>query len=267
MAEMMMIVATAKTGNAQGINSIQIGASVLQALEDGRGPIPLAEVARRSGLHPAKVHRYLTSLVRCGLASQSQTTGFYDLGPASRQLGIEALRRTDAVALVSEHTVKLRDRTGHTANLSVWTEHGPTLVRRDTGIHTLAIVLRVGSTLPLLDSAVGLAFLANLPRSSTAEVLKLQQSRGDTRRAPAAEVAALKDEVKRAGYAQTRNHVVFGLAGLAAPVFGAEATLAAVIGLNMPARLMTARESQRLSRVLVESANQASLDLGFRNAD
>jgi DNA-binding IclR family transcriptional regulator len=264
---MMVPMPTAKASNAQGINSIQIGARVLQALEEGRGPIPLAEVARRSGLHPAKVHRYLTSLVRCGLASQSQTTGFYDLGPASRQLGIEALRRTDAVSLVSEHTVKLRDRTGHTANLSVWTEYGPTLVRRDTGIHTLAIALRVGSTLPLLDSAHGLAFLANLPRSSTAAVLKLQQSRGDTRRAPAGEVAALKDEVKRAGYAQTRNHLVFGLAGLAAPVFGAEATLAAVIGLNMPTRLMTARESERLSRVLMESASQASRDLGFRNVD
>jgi IclR helix-turn-helix domain len=62
--------ARAEPSNAQGINSIQIGARVLQALEEGRGPIPLAEVARRSGLHPAKTHRYLTSLVRSGLASQ-----------------------------------------------------------------------------------------------------------------------------------------------------------------------------------------------------
>ena len=54
----------------QGIKSIEIGARVLLALEQGRGPLTLTEVAKASDLHPAKVHRYLTSLVRTGLASQ-----------------------------------------------------------------------------------------------------------------------------------------------------------------------------------------------------
>jgi IclR helix-turn-helix domain len=54
----------------QGIQSIEVGAQVLRALEVGRGPMVLSEVARNCVMHPAKVHRYLVSLVRAGLASQ-----------------------------------------------------------------------------------------------------------------------------------------------------------------------------------------------------
>ena len=54
----------------QGIQSIEVGAQVLRALEAGRGPMTLSEVARNCAMHPAKVHRYLVSLVRAALASQ-----------------------------------------------------------------------------------------------------------------------------------------------------------------------------------------------------
>jgi DNA-binding IclR family transcriptional regulator len=66
----------------QRIQSIEVGAQVLRALQAGRGPMALSGVARNCAMHPAKVHRYLVSLVRAGLASQDARTGQYDLGPA-----------------------------------------------------------------------------------------------------------------------------------------------------------------------------------------
>jgi DNA-binding IclR family transcriptional regulator len=42
----------------QGIQSIEVGLQVLRALEAGRGPMALSEVARNCAMHPAKVHRY-----------------------------------------------------------------------------------------------------------------------------------------------------------------------------------------------------------------
>ena len=90
------------------------------ALERGRGPLALSEVARRSDMNPSKAHRYLVSLVRRGLASQDVNTGLYDLGPTARHLGVEALRRADAVSTASAYAVDLRDETGHTVNVAVW---------------------------------------------------------------------------------------------------------------------------------------------------
>jgi DNA-binding IclR family transcriptional regulator len=247
----------------QGIKSIEVGARVLIALEQGRGPMPLSEVARRADLHPAKVHRYLASLVRTGLASQSVTNGLYDLGPASRHLGVEALRRTDAVSAVSAHAVALRDQTGHTVNVGVWTDAGPTLVRWDTGAHALPIVVRVGSTLPLLDSAVGCIFLTHLPDSMTREILRSQRRQGTTRPASAAEVRDIKETIRRQRFSRTTNRMILGLAALAAPVFGADGALEVALGLVLPSRLLTGAESKRLGAQLCATADRASRELGY----
>jgi DNA-binding IclR family transcriptional regulator len=251
----------------QGIKSIEVGARVLLALERGRGPMPLTEVARQAGMHPAKVHRYLASLVRTGLASQSPATGLYDLGPAARHLGVEALRRTDAVSAVSAHAVELRDQTGHSVHVCVWTDVGPTLVRWDTGAHALPIVVRVGSVLPVLDSAVGLVFLAHMPATQTREVLKSQQREGTTRSASAAEVQQVSEAVRHDRLARTTNQMIVGLAGLAAPVFGADGGLEAVIGMVLPARMMTAAEAKRVGAALRATADRASQELGYAESD
>lgn len=247
----------------QGIKSIEVGARVLLALRDGRGPMPLTEVARRAGLHPAKAHRYLASLVRTGLAFQSPATALYDLGPASRHLGVEALRRTDAVSMVSAHAVELRDQTGHTVNVGVWTDNGPMLVRWDTGAHALPIVVRVGSLVPLLESAVGLVFLAYLSDALTREVLRSQQRQETTRAAAAAEVRHIKETIRRDGLARTTNQMIYGLAAFAAPVFGADEALEATIGLIVPARMMSSAEARRLGEAVTASADRASQELGY----
>jgi DNA-binding IclR family transcriptional regulator len=247
----------------QGIKSIEVGARVLLALERGRGPMSLSGVAREAGLHSAKAHRYLASLVRSGLASQDPVTGLYDLGPAARQLGVEAIRRTEPVGVVTSHALELRDQTGHTINVAVWTESGPMLVRWDAGVHALPIAFRVGSVLPLLDSAVGLVFFAHLDRSLTGSVLREQQRQGTTRTATAAELRELKESTVTAGVSSTVNAMILGLSAIAAPVFGADRRLEVVIGLIFPSGLATARETRRLGGFLRHTAERASRELGF----
>lgn len=247
----------------QGVKSVEVGARVLVALEQGRGPMTLSQVASASAMHPAKAHRYLASLARAGLVSQLVDTGLYDLGPAARSLGVEALRRTDAVSLVSAHAVGLRDDTAHTVNVGVWSEAGPALVRWDTGAHALPIVVRVGSVLPLLDSAVGLVFWAHLPDSMTASVLAAQQRQASTSDLSKREARELAETVRRDGYATTHNRMIVGLAALAAPVFGPGGELEACIGMVLPTRMMTPREARRLGTVLRRTADRASQELGF----
>jgi DNA-binding IclR family transcriptional regulator len=247
----------------QGIQSVEVGSTVLLALERGRRPQTLSEVAKRSGLHPSKAHRYLVSLVRTGLASQDVTTGMYDLGPAARHLGVEALRRTDPVSTASAYAVDLRDETGHTVYVAVWSDAGPMIVRRDTGAHALPIVVRVGSTLPLLDSAIGYVFLTYLPKSMTTEVLKIQQDQKATRTIPAKDADALTESVRRDQFASTTNQMIFGLSGLAAPIFGPDGDLELVFGVVLPTRMATAAEAKRLGRRLRSTADRASQELGF----
>jgi DNA-binding IclR family transcriptional regulator len=253
----------------QGIQSVELAMLALRAIEEGRGPMSLSQIAAASGMQPSKVHRYLVSLARIGLVAQSPTTGLYDLGPAMRRLGVESLRRLDEVSLVTEHLPGLRERTGHAVNLAVWGDHGPVIVRWEYGAHALPITVRVGATMPLLNSAVGLAFLAYLPGTLTGPVLRAQaddDNAGDNTANAGPEdsdrIAELRAEVLDRGYALTTGGVIPGVTSLAAPVFGVGDSLPLVLALAMPSRQAPEEQLPDLAAELLRTARAASTDLG-----
>lgn len=240
---------------------------VLAALEQGGGPMPLSKIAADSGLHPSKTHRYLVSLLRTGLVSQEVGTGLYNLGPAARRLGVEALRRVDEVGTASQHACALRDLTGHTVYLALWTDAGPSLVRQDSGWYPLPIVVRVGSILPVVDSSLGRVFLAYLPEPLTRPILHLQQQRKETSELPSERLAEVLAEVRRTGLATARGSVVAGLNVISAPVFGPSGHVELVIGVAMPARFDDDRDVRRVGDELLATAGAISTELGRADGD
>ncbi|MFF7334980.1 helix-turn-helix domain-containing protein [Streptomyces sp. NPDC008150] len=246
----------------QGIQSVELAMTVLQALEEGRGPMSLTQIATASGMQPSKVHRYLVSLARVGLVAQSPSSGRYDMGPAMRRLGVESLRRMDEVALVSEHLPGLRDRTSHAVNLSVWGDHGPVVVRWEYGAHALPITVRVGATMPLLTSAMGGAFLAHLPVQVTEPVLCAQLEARTLDTATREHVERIRATVLREGVASTVGGVIPGVTSAAAPVFTAGESFPLVVTLVMPARGVTERDVADLSAELLRSTRAMSEVLG-----
>ncbi|MBO2463945.1 IclR family transcriptional regulator [Actinomadura violacea] len=246
----------------QGIQSVELAMTVLQALEEGLGPMSLTQIASASAMGPSKAHRYLVSLARVGLVAQSPSTGLYDLGPAMRRLGIESLRRMDEVGLVTQHLPGLRDRTAHAVNLAVWGENGPVIVRWEYGAYALPITVRVGATMPLLTSAVGRAFFAYLPDTLTGPVLRAQLET-DERGTPAQEeMARIRSDVLRDGVAVTSGGVIPGIVSLAAPVFTAGDSLPLVVALAMPARVVSEKDLAGLAEELRRSAQAMSEELG-----
>ncbi|MGZ2362021.1 IclR family transcriptional regulator [Streptomyces sp. 372A] len=246
----------------QGIQSVELAMTVLQALEEGRGPMTLTQISAASGMQPSKAHRYLVSLARVGLVAQSPSSGRYDMGPAMRRLGVESLRRMDEVALVSEHLPGLRDSTSHAVNLSVWGDHGPVVVRWEYGAHALPITVRVGATMPLLTSAMGGAFLAHLPEQLTEPVL-CGQLEVKTLDEPTRErVDRIRAGVRRDGVASTVGGVIPGVASVAAPVFTAGESFPLVVTLVMPARGLTEHGIAHLSAELLRSTRAMSEVLG-----
>ncbi|MBV9721012.1 MAG: IclR family transcriptional regulator [Mycobacterium sp.] len=240
--------------------------TVLLALEDGRCPMSLTQLATASGMTPSKVHRYLVSLGRIGLVARSPSTGLYDMGPALRRLGIESLRRMDEVALVSEHLPTLRDRTSHAVNLAVWSDHGPVIVRWDYGSYALPITVRVGATLPILSSSVGRIFLAYLPSALTKPVVR-NEAAADSNPLTAEEVTRIKAEVLRGGLAVTSGGIIPGIASVAAPVFAAGESLPLVVAVVLPSRAATRATIDSVSKELLALTAAMSSELGSSPAD
>lgn len=246
----------------QGIQSVELAMTVLQALEQGLGPMSLTQIAIAAGMIPSKAHRYLVSLGRVGLVTQSQRSGLYDLGPTMRRLGIESLRRMDEVGLASEHLPGLRDRTKHAVNLAVWGDHGPVLVRWDYGAYALPINVRVGATLPLLPSSVGRVYLAYLPETITSPVLASQLSTDDVDPPTAEEISRIRAQVLERGVAITSGGVIPGVASIAAPVFPAGESIPLVVAIVFPSRLADEATIAELSAELVRTTAAIGADLG-----
>ncbi|HEY3605527.1 MAG TPA: IclR family transcriptional regulator [Sporichthyaceae bacterium] len=246
----------------QGIQSVENAMAVLVAMEHGGGPMTLTQIGAASGMAPNKAHRYLVSLGRVALVSQDPSTGKYDLGPAMRRLGTEALRRMDTVGIATAHLLGLRDRTGQTVGMHVWGEHGPVLVRWENGNELLPMIVRIGATLPLLSSSAGQVFLAHLPAAMTDPVIRASRRDGLTDLDDAA-VGRLKDQVRRDGVAVTVNAVVPGMGVIAAPVLTAEAVQMLVVLVSFPSRKAKPTLMRTLTAELLRTVAAISADVGY----
>jgi DNA-binding IclR family transcriptional regulator len=247
----------------KGIQSVEIGTRVLQAVQAGSGPMSLSAIGAAVGMQPSHVYRYVVSLVRGGLLAPATTAGQYDLGPACAQLGIEAMRRVDEVGIASRHLAELRDRTRHSVTLAAWGGHGPTIIRWLDGAYSIPVRIRAGTTLPLLASAVGHGFLAFLPPDVTEPILQRELESGLSPAMPAEEVEHLKSEVRTLGVATTRGLFVQGSTALAAPIFDVDAQPVLVMAIvaqsiDLPDEMLPDMQAELLS-----ATRSASAQLGY----
>ena len=135
-----------------GIQSVEVGFALLEALTRSHGPLMLKDIAAAAGMSAAKAHRYLVSYQRLGLVVQDTRSSRYDLGPAALKLGLASLSRLDAIRLARELVPQLMEQIGHTIALAVWGNRGATLVHwEESSRQGITANLRLGDVMPLMN--------------------------------------------------------------------------------------------------------------------
>lgn len=265
-----------------GIQSVEVGFSLLQVLGASPGPLMLRDLASAAGMSAAKAHRYLVSFQRLELVTQDAGTTRYDLGPAALKLGLASLSRLDSVKLARQRLAPLMEQVGETLALAVWGNQGPTIVHWEESPQAVTVNLRLGDVMPLLSSATGLCFSAfmaqppgsqgannshhlheRLPPMLKAELAHLQKlARKDVPKTMA-DVTAVLDEVRRRGMARVVDTLLPGVAGFCAPVFDADGHLAlGIVALGSLATFDPDWDGA-VARPLAQAARQLSSDLGY----
>lgn len=252
-----------------GIQSVEVGFALLEALTHSPGPLMLKELAASAGMSAAKAHRYLVSFQRLGLVAQDSRSAHYDLGPAALRLGLAALSRMDAVRLARERLPALMQQIQHTLALAVWGNHGPTIVHWEPSPQAVVANLRLGDVMPLLSSATGRCFAAYMPAEVVAPLLHAELAHAaQTRRPdiPTNPEAAhlLLQEVRAHGSARVVDTLLPSIVAFCAPVFNASGHLAlGITTLGSTATLDAARNGA-IDAPLREAAARLSYDLGYR---
>ena len=255
-----------RSNGAHGVQSAETVLEVLSAFV-GAPPMPmLKHLAERTGMHPAKVHRYLVSLVRRGYVEQDEATSRYRLGPAALRLSFATMNAVDAIRVARPLLADFCHRIRHTVVLALWNPAGPTIAARETLPGQLVMTATEGYTLPLLRSSIGNVFGAYLPRGKTDALIKAELAvRPAGREKNVKEVDALFDETRRRGLARTTGQLNLGSHSFAAPVFDAPGEIAAVLCALGPSGVFDSSWKSPTAMELRICAAEISQRLGYEN--
>ena len=257
-----------------GIQSVEVGFSLLKVLSDAGNALMLRDLAAKADMSAAKAHRYLVSFQRLGLVVQDAGTTRYDLGPAALKLGLASLSRIDAVKLARVRLSALMTQIGQTLALAVWGNQGPCIVHWEESPQAVTVNLRLGDVMPLLSSATGLCFAAFMATRQAAVNTRLngllldELARGQKlgrRDLPAnmTQVVTLLDEARQHGMARVVNTLLPGVGGFCAPVFDADGQM--LLGMVALGSLNSfdADWDGKVATPLKAAAQQLSSDLGY----
>ncbi|UMA64408.1 IclR family transcriptional regulator [Roseivivax marinus] len=241
----------------RGIQSVEVGWTLIEVLERAARALPLKQLAEEAGMPSSRAHLYMVSFQRLGLVRQSGRNGRYCLGPAALRLGAAAISQFDVVDAAMPVLERLSQEHAQAFTLSIWGNRGPTIIYKLDGRDRSPFAIKVGSVLPLLTTATGRTFLAHLPRSEWAEIAAYEEklSPGSLH-----EAEARAEAIRSTGIAMTEGRLQAGFYGICAPIFAVDgriqATLTAVgsVALGEPS----------LNRTLQKALRAAALDIGHQ---
>lgn len=104
----------------RGIQSIEVGGRILNALIELGRPTMLRDLASKADMTAAQAHSYLVSYRKMGLVEQETTSGRYLLGPMALQLGLVRMRALDPLRIASDVASRLSEETGFMVTVTVW---------------------------------------------------------------------------------------------------------------------------------------------------
>lgn len=261
----------------RGIQSIEVGGTLLMALIHHGGPMPLKDLAREAGMPAAKAHPYLVSFGRLGLIGQEAASGRYFLGPLSLQMGLIGLQQADPVHVATQRIAALAQRIGHTVALGVWGSRGATIVRLEESPAAVYVNMRHGTVFSVTNTASGRLFGAYLPAPVVKALLDDERKRERGARGRGAKPAGLAErpklptweafatqlaEVRAHGMSRSEGEVVRGISAMAAPVFDHTGAIVLSITAIGPSGTFDTRWNGALARAIRQCAADISQRLG-----
>lgn len=226
----------------------------------------VSEAARRLGVAKSTAHRLLTTLASRGLIEQNIATGKYRLGLRLFELGHLALSRVDLRRQSKTLLEELRETSGLTVHLAVASGVDTLFLERLPTLRGMQAMGEFRRRWPLHATSSGKAICAYDPITAEARIAAgLPRYAEETIRSEAAFRTALA-QIRKRGYAASRNEVMPGLASVAAPVFDVQGMARAAISLtgttddlathhDRSVRLVMVA-AQRLSRIMSRRSSE-----------
>lgn len=176
------------------MSSLDSAIRILQSLTAQKPVLRVSDVSAELDLPKSTVSRLLKTLSDGGLLERDEGSRHYSAGPLLLQLGGLYVSRRSVLDLVDRVLAKLVETFGFTGYAGILDGTDVIVLRQWQGSHPLRFILDVGSRIPAVQTALGMALLSEMEDRQIAKLLG-SSSNG----------AAPLDAIK-AGIEQCRRH-------------------------------------------------------------
>ena len=218
------------------------GLAVIEAFDETRPKLSIAEASKITGLDRATVRRSLLTLSELGYADYDGK--FFALTPKILRLGHAYLSATPLPTIIQPYLDQLSDRAGQSASASVLDGTEIVYIARASQKRVMSINLTTGSRLPAYCASMGRVWLAALPEHEAREILarsNLKANTPYTKTDPEDLIAEFR-RVRDQGYALIDQELELGLCSIAVPLENDRGRIVAALNIGAPAAHVAAAE-------------------------
>lgn len=251
------------------VQSVKRAFEVLEILGNSNSPIGVSEVATRSKLPLATVHRLLDTLTQIGYVEKDLETHLYTLGVRFLHLRgaiIDYVRLAAQSMPVMKRLVHKLDETVHLAVLS---EGQIVYIERVEGFGTHSMYTRIGKRNYVHCTALGKAMVAYQTESCVQEIISkhgLPRFSANTITSPERFMAELQITRDR-GYAIDDYETEEPVRCIAAPIKDYDGQVIAAISTSGPMTRITPSRDPEISLAVCNAAHRISGAMGYINFD
>ncbi|MFK7753124.1 MAG: IclR family transcriptional regulator [Sedimentitalea sp.] len=216
------------------ITALARGLDVLRCFRPNEIELTNTDFAERTGLPKPTVSRLTHTLCKLDYLVADARTGTYRLGAGVLELGFGVLSGMDITERATDPMRELRNGPNSYITCALGERHRLEVVYLNVqrSREDVALTMRVGSRLPLFDSAMGRSILVALPDDQREAAFALaDQQAPETRSERRASYQHAVTEYEAHGYCSGYGHWRRDVNGISAPVFSLNGNR--VYGLNV----------------------------------
>ncbi len=253
----------ALTGDPDFMTSLARGLAVVQAFQERKRHLTIAQISHRTEIPRAAVRRCLHTLIKLGYATTDGRT--YSLLPKVLTLGHAYLSSTPLAVSAQPYLDRMSEQLHEACNMA--TLEGDDILyiaRSATTQRLISVDLSVGGRLPAYCTSMGRILLAALDDTSLGEDLdhaELVAKTSRTIHTPDALLECLQ-QVRQQGWCIVDQELEQGLRSIAVPVYDASGQVVAALNVSTHAgRVSRAELEQRFLPGLLSASRDLSAQL------
>ncbi|CAN1599567.1 Pca regulon regulatory protein [Pseudomonas mediterranea] len=253
----------ALTGDPDFMTSLARGLAVVQAFQERKRHLTIAQISHRTEIPRAAVRRCLHTLIKLGYATTDGRT--YSLLPKVLTLGHAYLSSTPLAVSAQPYLDRMSEQLHEACNMA--TLEGDDILyiaRSATTQRLISVDLSVGGRLPAYCTSMGRILLAALDDASLRDYLdhaELQAKTSRTLHTPEALLECLQ-QVRLQGWCIVDQELEQGLRAIAVPVYDASGQVVAALNVSTHAGRVSRNElEQRFLPSLLGASRDLSAQL------